>query len=68
MAFITLEDGSRIEKDVDDGDIIMVDWGSPSAKRCVELFKKKTEKAKIPKGFRGHLGKKPWYLKQRGKK
>ena len=67
MAFITLEDGSRIEKDVDDGDMVMVDWDHPLSKRCVALYKEKKEKekAKIPKGFRGYLGKEPWYAKHK---
>ena len=53
------------EKDEDDGDMIMIDWDSPSAKQCVALFKekKKEEKAKIPKGFRGFLEKEPWYAR-----
>ena len=51
------------EKDEDDGDMIMIDWDSLSSKRCVALFKEKTEKAKIPKGFRGFVGKEPWYAR-----
>jgi len=47
----------------DEGDTIMIDWDSLSSKRCVALFKEKKEEAKIPKGFRGFLGKEPWYAR-----